>query len=31
VVAGLLGGAVFGVVCALFGDRALWALARWFS
>jgi len=31
VVAGLLGGVVFGIVGALFGDRALWALTRWFS
>jgi len=31
VVAGVLGAAVFGLVCALFGDKALWALAKWLS
>lgn len=30
-VAGGLGALGFGIVCALFGDKALWALARWFS
>jgi len=29
--AGAVGAVAFGLVCALFGDRALWALARWFS
>ena len=31
VVAGALGAAVFGLVCAFLGDKALWALAKWFS
>ncbi len=31
VVAGVIGAAVFGLVCAFFGDKALWALAKWLS
>jgi hypothetical protein len=31
VIAGVCGGAAFGLVCALFGDKALWALAKWLS
>ena len=31
VVAGAVGAAVFGLVCALFGDKALWALVKWLS
>lgn len=30
-VAGAFGAVGFGLVCALLGDKALWALARWLS
>ncbi len=31
VVAGALGAVAFGLMCALFGDKALWTLAKWLS